>query len=153
VRALLADAEFRRLWLAGVAIGAQRWLELLVVGVYVLDVTGSPSMVALMTFVRLLPMFLCGLPAGVLADRFERRSLLLLGVGVLILVSLALAVLALSGWITLWQVALGAFLNGVLFAADFPVRRIMIGEIAGHDRLGKAMALEAATGNATRRSR
>jgi MFS family permease len=150
VRALLADAEFRRLWLAGVAIGAQRWLELLVVGVYVLDVTGSPSMVALMTFVRLVPMFLCGLPAGVLADRFERRSLLLIGVGALVLVSLALGVLASTGRITLWQVALGAFLNGVMFAADFPVRRIMIGEIAGVDRLGKAMALESATGNATR---
>ena len=150
MRALLADVEFRRLWLAGVAIGAHRWLELLVVGVYVLDVTGSASMVALMTFVRLVPMFLCGLPAGVLADRFERRSLLLVGVGVLVLVSLALGVLALTDRITLWQIALGAFLNGVMFAADFPVRRIMIGEIAGLDRLGQAMALESATGNATR---
>jgi MFS family permease len=103
-----------------------------------------------MTFVRLVPMFLCGLPAGVLADRYERKTLLLIGIGLLLAVSLALAGLALSQRLTLWQVALGAFLNGVMFAADFPIRRIMIGEIAGLDRLGQAMALESATGNATR---
>jgi len=150
MRTLLADPDFRRLWLAGVAIGAQRWLELLVVGVYVLNETGSPSLVALMTFVRLLPMFLCGLPAGMIADRYERRTLLLIGLVVLILVSLALGLLAMSQRVTLWQIGLGAFLNGVMFAADFPIRRIMVGEIAGVDRLGQAMALESATGNATR---
>jgi MFS family permease len=148
--ALLADADFRRVWLAGGLVGGLRWLELLAVGVYVLEQTGSPSMVALMTVARLAPMFLCGLPAGALADRYERRSLLLLGLVVLLLTSLALGALALSGRLTLWQIALGAFLNGVFFAADFPVRRIMLGEIAGMDRLGQAMALESATSNATR---
>jgi MFS family permease len=150
MKALLADPEFRRVWLAGVGIGAQRWLELLVVGVYVLNETGSASMVALMTFARLAPMFLCGLPLGMLADRYERKSLLAVGLVGLTLISLALGVLALTGRITLWQIALGAFLNGVLFAADMPVRRIIVGEIAGLDRLGQAMALDSATSNATR---
>ncbi|HEX5078242.1 MAG TPA: MFS transporter [Geminicoccaceae bacterium] len=148
--ALLADADFRRVWLIGGLTGGLRWLELLAVGVYVLEQTGSPSMVAWMTVARLAPMFLCGLPAGALADRYERRTLLLLGLAVLMLVSLVLGALALTGRITLWQIALGAFLNGVFFAADYPVRRIMTGEIAGIDRLGQAMALDSATGNATR---
>jgi MFS family permease len=148
--ALLADAEFRRVWLVGGMTGALRWLELLVVGVYVLEQTGSPSMVALMTVARLAPMFLCGLPAGALADRYERKTLLLLGLLILMVASLVLGALALDGRITLWQIAIGAFLNGVFFAADFPIRRIMLGEIAGLDRVGQAMALESATGNATR---
>jgi MFS family permease len=148
--ALLADADFRRVWLVGGLTGALRWLELLAIGVYVLEQTGSPSIVALMTVARLAPMFLCGLPAGALADRYERRSMLLLGLAVLMLTSVVLGALALTDQITLWQIAVGAFLNGVFFAADFPVRRIMIGEIAGVDRLGQAMALESATNNATR---
>lgn len=148
--ALLADADFRRVWLVGGMAGALRWLELLAVGVYVLEQTGSASMVALMTVVRLAPMFLCGLPIGVIADRYERHSLLLAGLVILMLTSIVLAVLALSGKITLWQIAIGAFLNGAFFAGDYPIRRIMSGEIAGVDRLGRAMALEAATGNATR---
>jgi MFS family permease len=148
--ALLADADFRRVWLVGGLTGGLRWLELLVVGVYVLEQTGSPSMVALMTVVRLAPMFLCGLPIGAIADRYERKTLLLLSLAVLLLTSAVLAALAFSGRITLWQIAIGAFLNGVFFAGDYPVRRIMSGEIAGVDRLGRAMALESATGNATR---
>jgi MFS family permease len=150
MRALLADADFRRVWLVGGLTGALRWLELLAVGVFVLQETGSPSMVALMTVVRLAPMFLCGLPLGAIADRYERQALLLLGLVVLLLTSVVLGALALAGRITLWQIALGAFLNGVFFASDYPVRRIMSGEIAGVDRLGRAMALESATSNATR---
>ncbi len=150
MKALFADADFRRVWWVGALVGGLRWLELLAIGVYVLEMTGSPSMVALMTVVRMAPMFLCGLPAGALADRYERRSLLLLALVVLMLLSLVLGALAVTGQITLWQIAIGAFFNGVFFAADFPVRRIMIGEIAGVDRLSQAMALESATNNATR---
>jgi MFS family permease len=150
MRALLADADFRRVWLVGGMAGGLRWLELLAVGVYVLEQTGSASMVALMTVVRLAPMFLCGLPIGVIADRYERQTLLLAGLVVLLLTSAVLGVLALTGQITLWQIAIGAFLNGIFFAGDYPIRRIMSGEIAGVDRLGRAMALESATSNATR---
>jgi MFS family permease len=148
--ALLADADFRRVWLVGSIAGGLRWLELLAVGVYVLEQTGSPSMVALMTVVRLAPMFLCGLVIGAIADRYERKTLLLLGLVVLLLTSAVLAVLAFTGQITLWQIAIGAFLNGIFFAGDYPVRRIMSAEIAGVDRLGRAMGLESATSNATR---
>jgi MFS family permease len=150
MRALLADADFRRVWLVGGLTGALRWLELLAIGVYVLEQTGSPSAVALLTVVRLAPMFLCGLPLGAIADRYERQTLLLLGLVVLLLASAVLGVLALAGQITLWQIAVGAFLNGIFFAGDYPIRRIMSGEIAGVDRLGAAMALESATSNATR---
>ena len=54
--ALLADADFRRVWLIGGLTGGLRWLELLAIGVYVLERTGSPSMVAWMTVARLAPM-------------------------------------------------------------------------------------------------
>jgi hypothetical protein len=41
--ALLANADFRRVWLIGAIAGGLRWLELLAIGVYVLAQTGSPS--------------------------------------------------------------------------------------------------------------
>ena len=76
--------------------------------------------------------------------------LLLLGFWAMAASSLALAILALLDQLTLWHVGLSAFLNGTIWAADFPVRRTMVGEIAGGDRLGPAMALESSTSNATR---
>lgn len=148
--ALLREGPFFRIWLAGGVAGTIRWLENLAVGVFVFQVTGSAWLVALMTFVRLGPMLILGLPAGAIADRWNRRSLLLGGLVLLALTSATLAGLAASGRITLWQIALGAFLGGAFWSGEFPVRRTMIGEVVGRERLAAAMGLESATSNATR---
>jgi MFS family permease len=147
---LLRDPEFLRVWLAGGIAGVLRWLELLAIAVYVLGTTGSPFLVALMTFLRMAPMFLFGIPAGALADRYDRKSLLIISLLVLAAAAAALALVAFAGRIALWQIALGTFLNGMFWASEFPVRRIMLGEIAGALRLSNAMALDSATSNATR---
>ena len=150
VRGLLTDGSFLRLWLSGSLAGVLRWLELLAISIFVLERTGSPFLVALLTFLRMAPLFLCGIPAGALADRYDRRRLLIIGLVVLALLSALLAALAGTGRIELWQIALGTFLNGVFWSSEFPVRRTMLGEIAGAERLSRAMALESATNNATR---
>jgi MFS family permease len=148
--ALLRNGAFLRVWLTGGVAGVLRWLELLAISVYVLETTGSPFLVAVMTFLRMAPMFLFGIPAGALADRYDRRRLLLIGLLVLAGAAAALTLLAVQGRIALWHVGLGTFLNGMFWASEFPVRRIMLGEIAGVARLSRAMALESATSNATR---
>lgn len=150
IAALLRDGPFRRVWLTGLLAGVVRWLEMLAIGVFVFQTTGSPSTAALMTFMRMAPMLLLGLFAGAIADRFERKSLLLGGLAGLCVVSLLLTGLALTGSLRLWHIALGAFLGGVFWSTEFPVRRTMIGEIAGPARVGAAMGLESATSNATR---
>jgi MFS family permease len=147
---LLADPAFLRVWLTGGIAGVLRWLELLAISVYVLEATGSPFLVALMTFLRMAPMFLFGIPAGALADRYDRKQLLMFGLLVLAGAAAGLAFLAIQGRIALWHIGLGTFLNGMFWASEFPVRRIMLGEIAGVARLSRAMALESATSNATR---
>jgi MFS family permease len=148
--ALLTNGAFLRVWLTGGVAGVLRWLELLAISVYVLETTGSPFLVALMTFLRMAPMFLFGIPAGALADRYDRKRLLLIGLLVLAGAAAVLAAVALLDRIALWHIAVGTFLNGMFWASEFPVRRIMLGEIAGVERLSRAMALESATSNATR---
>jgi MFS family permease len=147
---LLRDGAFCRVWLSGGLAGVLRWLELLAVSVFVLQRTGSPFLVALLTFLRMAPLFLFGIPAGALADRYDRRRLLIGGLVALGLASAILAALALTGRIEIWHVALGTFLNGIFWSSELPVRRTMLGEIAGGARLSRAMALESATSNATR---
>jgi len=148
--ALLAAPDFRRAWLVGALAGSLRWLELLVVAVYVFERTGSPFMVALMTVLRMAPMLVFGFVIGALGDRYARKQVLLVSLAVMAAASLILAALALADRITLWQIAAGAFLSGVFFAVDFTVRRIMGAEIAGDERLGQAMALDSISNNATR---
>jgi MFS family permease len=150
VSTLMRDGGFCRLWLCGALTGVLRWLELLVVAVFTLQATGSALMVSLLTCARMAPLIVFGMVIGALADRFDRKTLLLLGLASLVLAALAQAALAWHGQLTLWHVALGALLSGLLWSAEFPVRRTLLGEIAGHGRLGQAMALDSATSNATR---
>ena len=92
-KSLLADDRFRPVWLTGTMIGVFRWLELLAIGIFTYQQTSSAVLVSLMTLLRMAPLFIFGLPMGMLADRFDRKSLLLIGLFVLALTSAALAVL------------------------------------------------------------
>jgi MFS family permease len=76
-RSLFRDPSFLRLWSVGAIVATARWLEMLVIGIFVFDVTSSPFLVALMLFLRMLPMGLFGVFGGVLADRFDRRRVLI----------------------------------------------------------------------------
>lgn len=147
---LLREDAFRRVWLAGSLIGTIRWIEFLVTGVYVLDITGSPVQVALLTMLRMVPMPLLGAFAGALAERVGRRRLLLGVIAMGLVVSLLQAWLAWTGALALWHVAVGVVVNGAIWAIDMPVRRTMLGELAGPGRTAGAMGLDAATNNATR---
>lgn len=147
---LLGQREFRRIWLVGGFSGTMRWLEVLAVSVYVFDLTSSPLLVAVLTFLRMAPMLFFGALFGAVADRVNRKALLATGLMVMSVVSTLLALLALWHRLEVWQLAVGAFLSGVYFAIDFPIRRTMLGEVAGSAQIGVAMGLDSATSNATR---
>ena len=63
---------------------------------------------------------------------------------------MSLTVLGVSGRLAIWHVALGAVLSGIFWSGELPVRRTMLGEVAGLGRLSAAMALDSATNNFTR---
>ena len=147
---LLRDGRFLRLWLAGGFIGTMRWLEILVFAVYTLEVTGSALAVALMMLARALPMFLFGAITGVIAERINRKAMMIFVLFGACAVSATLGGLAITGRIEIWHVALGAFLSGLVWTMEFPVRRTMLGELAGRHGVGAAMSLDSATSNGTR---
>jgi MFS family permease len=61
-----------------------------------------------------------------------------------------LAVLAYGGHLAVWQLALASFINGIGWATDNPVRRVMIGEVVGSQKMGVAMSIDVGTNNASR---
>jgi MFS family permease len=147
---VLAIADFRRLWAVGLVIGAVRWLEMLVVGVFVYQHTGSAFAVALMTLLRTLPMALFGAVIGALAERVERRSALIGVVTLMLITAICVAALAYAGQLAVWHLAVASFCNGIAWAADNPVRRVMIGDVVGHDRMSAAMSIDIGANNASR---
>ena len=147
---LLGDPHYLRLWLIGVFSMASRWLEMLVVGVFAVETTGSPVLVALLVILRMLPLAVFGSIVGTFADRLAPRLLLHLGLLLATLVSLAVLGLALSGLAAYWHVALATFLSGLVWTTDMPVRRRLIGDVAGPERIAAGMSLDSATSNAMR---
>jgi len=147
---LLAEPAFRRIWLVGICSGVVRWLEMLAVGVYVFEVTGSPLLVASMTLLRLLPMALFGAVTGVVTERIGHRATLLISLATLTAISAALAAAALTDRLELWHLALGAVFGGLYWTTDLPARRNLLGALAGPARLAPAMSLDAASNNLTR---
>ena len=147
---LLGDRRFLRLWLIGLFSMGSRWLEMLVVGIFAVETTGSPVLVALLVILRMLPLAVFGSIVGTFADRLAPRFLLSFSLVVATMVSLAVLALALSGVAAYWHVALGTFLSGVVWTTDMPVRRRLIGDVAGSSRMASAMSLDSATSNAMR---
>jgi MFS family permease len=146
---LLADPTFRRIWMIGALIGTMRWLDMLVVGIWVFDVTGSAFTVAAITLLRLLPM-LAGVFAGALAERLALKWFLTAALALMTVGYLALGLLAATGAIEVWHVALGSGLAGLYWATEMSVRRTLAGEVAGAPRMAAAMALDWATFSITR---
>ena len=147
---LLAHRDFRRLWLVGLVVFSVRWLEMIVVGVFVYQHTGSAFDVALMTMLRMLPMALFGAVIGAVAERLERRNALIAVVLLMLTASLSLAILAYAGALAVWHIAVASFCSGIASAADNPVRRVMIGEAVGHEQMGAAMSIDVGANNASR---
>lgn len=148
LRALPGD--FWRLWFVGMVISTVRWLETVAVGIVVYEQTGSPFVVAMITMLRLLPMALFGAFLGALAERFDRRLTLAGLIGLMAVTSAALSALAWAGPLAIWQLAVGSFINGCGWATDNPLRRMMMGEAVGRDRMAIAMAFDVGASNASR---
>jgi predicted MFS family arabinose efflux permease len=145
-----AFADFRRLWGIGLVVFMVRWLEMLAVSIFVWQATGSAFLVAMMGMLRILPMGLFGAPIGVLAERVQPRSALIAIVLVSLLTSAGLAALAMTGMLAVWHLALASFVNGIAWAADNPVRRMLIGQVVGPSRMGEAMSFDVGSNNASR---
>jgi MFS family permease len=147
---LLAEPDFRRLWLVGLVVFSVRWLEMLAVAVFAYQHTGSPFIVALLTMLRMLPMTLFGALIGAAAEQVERRTALVFVVFSMLLCSITLALLAWSGSLQVWHLAVASFVSGLTWTTDNPVRRTMIGEVVGSERMSAAMSIDVGANNASR---
>ncbi|MDP9101581.1 MAG: MFS transporter [Actinomycetota bacterium] len=102
------------------------------------------------TGLQFLPVLLFGLYGGVLADRYDKRRLLVAAQLAMGLFALVLGVLDLSGAVRLWHVYALAFLLGLASVVDTPVRQAFVVEMVGPSDLPNAVSLNSATFNSAR---
>lgn len=122
---------------------AQDWL--------VLDLSGnSPAALGMVTALQFLPVLLLTLWAGKLADRLDKRKLLMAANAVFAITAVVFAILVASGVVVLWHVFLFAGLLGIANAIETPVRQAFVSELVEMRLLPNALALSAATFNTAR---
>lgn len=117
----------------------------------VFRMTGSPLLLGLTGFINQIPILLLGPVAGLVADRVNRRKLLMVTQTLAMLQAFTLAALTFSGDVQVWQIIALAGILGIINAFDVPGRQSFIVQMVGGKRdLPNAIALNSLTMNATR---
>lgn len=121
---------------------AQAWL--------VLELTGSGTAVGLVTALQFLPLLVLAPFGGVIADRVNKRRLLMFTQALAGLSAATLGVVVLTGVVQLWMVYLLAFVLGMAGSIDNPTRQTFVLDMVGRDQLTNALALNSSLVNAAR---
>lgn len=141
-----------RLFFAGQSVSLiGTWMTRLALSWIVYQLTDSAFILGLTSFLGQIPAFFVAPIAGVWLDRWNRHRVLVITQVLAMIQSLALALLALTGWINLgWIIALALF-QGFINAFDMPARQAFVVEML-EDRadLGNAIALNSSMVNGTR---
>ena len=144
--------DFRFLWLGQISQALALWMEQIARPLLVLSaaVGGDARDLGLVFAVRTIPQLIAGLFAGVIADWYDRRMILLVAKTGSATANFALAFLILSGQIELWHIYVQAFAKGAFNALDQPARQSLIPSIVPGRHLTNAVALNSASMNTMR---
>jgi MFS family permease len=110
----------------------------------------SPSALGFVTALQFLPVLFLTLVGGKLADRFDKRRILLITAASYALLATLMGILVVSGSIQLWMVFCFAAAWGTVGAIDTPARQSFVSEMVGRDLLPNALSLNAAVFNSAR---
>jgi MFS family permease len=118
------------------------FMEQVVLGWLVFDLTNSARMVALVSFCRTLPLLLVSLFSGAIIDYLGRRRALIAAQSANLLAYAAIALLLWSGRAAPWNIALASFWLGTAWAVDWPTRRSLVPDLIGKERMIDGLLLE-----------
>lgn len=146
----LAIHDFRFLLLSNFLWWQARWMEAIVTGWLVLELTDSAWQVALMGFYRSIPMLFVGIFAGPIIDRFGRRPCIRAAQTGNFAISVAVALLLWTDRLELWHLSVAALLMGTIWSLDWPARRTLVPDLVGKSHTMDAMILENVAQNVSR---
>ena len=140
-----------RLFFAGQLLSLMgSWMQTIGQAWLVYKLTGSPLALGLIGFLQQGPIFFFSVLGGTIADRVDRRKLIVVTQAAFLLQAVTLAALAFTGTVELWHVAALALFFGLMNAIDVPTRQSFTVELVGREDLQSAIALNAIMFNLAR---
>ncbi|BCW88792.1 Enterobactin exporter EntS [Alphaproteobacteria bacterium SO-S41] len=126
------------------------WMQIIGQSWLVYRLTGSPLALGLIGFLAQSPVFFLAVFGGTVADRVDRRRLIIFTQAAFLLQAAALATLSFTGVVEVWHVALLALFYGLMNAIDIPTRQSFTAEMVGREDLQSAIALNSIMFNSAR---
>jgi MFS family permease len=148
--AALANPNYRR-YVSGQAVSMiGTWMQSVAQSWLVLQLTGSPTALGVVIALQTLPTLVLGPYAGVIADRLDKRRLMIGLQTMMGVLALVLGVLTITGTVELWHVYVLAFLLGMNSCFENPARQAFVLEMVGPGDLRNAVSLNSVLNNAAR---
>lgn len=146
----LRNRNYRTYAISQLVSNCGSWIQLTVISWLVLELTGSAFMLGLVNFLRLSPVALLGFPGGWLADRLDRKKILIWTKLAMFIQATCLGVLTISGHIEVWHVLALAFMLGVTNAIDLPAKQSITFNLVPRKDLINAVSLNTSSFHASR---
>jgi len=146
----LRNANFRLFWSGNFLSNIGTWMQNVAQGWLVLTLTNSAFWLGVVGFAGSIPFLFFTLFGGVIADRVDKRRLLMVTQTVMMLLAFLLAALTYWKVINVWGVAAIAFCNGVVMAMNAPSYQAMVPRLVKREDLTNAIALNSAQFNMSR---
>ena len=142
--------DFRLLWFGACTSSIGTWMQEIAQNWLVLEITKSPFLLGLDAFLGDIPIFLFSLFGGVIADRMDRRHLLIGSQLVQMTSALTLAVLIATGKIQIWHILLSSFVVGTAQSFGGPAYSALVPSLVEKEDLPNAIALNSIQFNLAR---
>ena len=136
------QGDFRWYWLASSIQGLGQSTQFMVIGWLALEITGSSAQLGLVIFLYGAPNVSFLLVAGVVADRFDRRHIMMLTQTVVGGIIVALAFLTIADLVSTWHIYVAAVFMGVFQSLSMPARMTIIGDLVDQPSVLDAVAMQ-----------
>jgi MFS family permease len=146
----LEQRDFRIFWLGQLVSVTGTWMQTVAQGWLILQLTGSPFILGLAAAARSVPVLLLAFPAGIAADRFDRKRIVLTTNVIAAIAATTLGALAITGRIDVPMILVLAVILGITNAFEMPARQSYVSELIGRQHLANAIALNSLLFNSAR---
>ncbi len=119
-------------------------MQMLARGYLVYDLTGSASLLGIVSAGSAVPMLVLALFGGAIADRFDRKRLIQIGQITVGLLALAVGVAVFAELVRWYHLLAASLIQGAIWSFMMPARQAIIPQVVGPDKIGNAMAMNAA---------
>jgi MFS family permease len=146
----LGYRDYRLLWIGTLFASSAQWVQQITVGWVAYDLTHSAFMLGVVNGARALPLLFLAPFGGVAADRIERKALMLWTQVMLLIASVIMAAVVISGAVQVWHLIVYMMITGVAWAFNNPVRQSVVPNLVPRADLMNALALNSVGFNITR---